>query len=121
MERPLEPEVEQALFRVVQESLNNVLKHARAHSVTVELNAGGEEVRCAVRDDGAGFLPDEVEEGEESGCGLASMRERMRRLGGELRVESAPGAGTGVIATVPRRGDSGRRGQHVRPDPRAAG
>jgi signal transduction histidine kinase len=99
----LAPEVEHALFRVVQESLTNTLKHANACSVVLQVDYSADAVCCTLRDDGAGFTLARVEEHTGEPCGLASMRERMRQVGGELRVETAPGAGTSVVATVPLR------------------
>jgi signal transduction histidine kinase len=100
-EAALAPEVEHALFRVVQEGLTNTLKHADAREIVLELEYGAESVSCALRDDGAGFT-DSGERTEEQ-CGLESMRERMLQVGGALRIETAPGEGTAVIATAPLR------------------
>jgi signal transduction histidine kinase len=109
-EYPLDPEVEHALFRIVQESLTNTLKHAQAREVGLEVAFGTNAVRCTVRDDGAGFVASQVEDQQGERCGLESMRERLRLVGGELRIETAPGAGTVVVATVPRRDDPKRKG-----------
>jgi signal transduction histidine kinase len=117
-ESALDPEVEQAFFRVVQESLNNTLKHAGARAVAVELDCRNDPLRCVIRDDGAGFAPAEAP--ENGGCGLASMRERMRKVGGELRVESVPGAGTVVTALAPREARPGRKERRAGDDPRPA-
>jgi signal transduction histidine kinase len=118
-EEVLAPEVEQVLFRVVQESLNNTLKHASARTVTVELDCERDPVRCAIRDDGAGFDPRDLEADGGAGCGLAGMRERIGQAGGDLQVESAPGAGTVVTATLPRQ-PSRRRERRGGEDPRPA-
>jgi signal transduction histidine kinase len=104
---PLDPDVEHALFHIVQESLNNTLKHANAQEVSVTLDYGAEAVRCAIRDDGTGFDPAALPEEGGAHVGLESMRERARQAGGELRVESAPGRGTTVIAVIPRAGNDG--------------
>jgi signal transduction histidine kinase len=95
----LRPEAEQELYRVAQEALNNVLKHAHASRVTVRLEVHDGQAVLEVVDDGVGFEP--VVRG---GCGdgLRGMRERAARLSGTLMVESAPGAGTRVRAEVPR-------------------
>jgi signal transduction histidine kinase len=101
-ERRLPPAVEEELFWITQEALNNVVKHARAQGVTVRLELGDEEVRLEVRDDGAGF---ELTKAERSGgVGLRSLQERVARIPGELVIESAPGEGTSVKvrARVPR-------------------
>jgi PAS domain S-box-containing protein len=93
------------LFRVAQEALNNVNRHAgaRAASVTLRQMDGG--LLLAVRDDGSGFDPATPRKARS--LGLASMRERVRLVGGTLDVESAPGRGTAIIAWVPTEGRSG--------------
>jgi signal transduction histidine kinase len=122
-EYPLDPETEHALFRIVQEGLTNTLKHANAQEVELAVEFGAQAVRCTVRDDGAGFVGAPFEDQGGEHCGLESMRERMRRVGGELRIESAPGTGTVVVATVPRSGDRKRKGGRYawRDDPDPAG
>lgn len=84
------------LLRILQEALTNVRRHAEADHVRVALEAGGEEIRIVVSDDGRGFDP----EAEESGIGLRSMRERAEVLDGELSVESEPDRGTRVRLRV---------------------
>jgi PAS domain S-box-containing protein len=95
--------VETALFRVAQEALTNVRKHARADSVHVALERRGQAVRLQVRDWGRGFVPDSVTERGDPGqkVGLSSMRERVALLGGHFEIHSEPGAGTVVVADVP--------------------
>jgi signal transduction histidine kinase len=93
----LRPETERELYRVAQEALNNVLKHAHASRVTVRLDAVDGHAALEVADDGVGFEPALRGGG---GFGLPGMR--VERLGGRLRVESAPGAGTRVRAEIPR-------------------
>ncbi|MFN8635758.1 MAG: sensor histidine kinase [Chloroflexota bacterium] len=95
----LPPEVEQELYRLAQEALNNVLKHAHARHVGVELDITQERAVLEVADDGVGF---EAALHGGGGFGLPGMRERAARLGGTLQVESAPGAGTRVRVEVPR-------------------
>jgi signal transduction histidine kinase len=90
---------EQELFRLAQEALNNVLKHAHAHRVRVCLELEADRAVLELADDGAGFDP---ALGGGGGFGLPSMRERAERLGGTLQIESAPGAGTRVRVEVPR-------------------
>ncbi len=101
--RQLHPEVEIALLRTGQEALANVGKHAGASRVGVTLSYMEDVVTLDVRDDGIGFdpagLPQEVADG--SGFGLTGMRQRVSRVAGRLEVESAPGEGTAVSATVP--------------------
>ncbi|MFJ1593391.1 sensor histidine kinase [Kitasatospora albolonga] len=93
---PLSPAIEVSLFRVAQESLTNVAKHAGASRVGVTLSYTGTEVLLNVRDDGRGFA-----EGDGTGFGLTSMRQRIRGVGGHIEVQSAPGEGTSVSARVP--------------------
>ena len=95
----LRPEAEQELYRVAQEALNNVLKHAHASRVAVRLDVAADRATLEVADDGVGFEPS-LRGGD--GFGLPGMRERAQRLGGTLDIESAPGAGTRVRVEVPR-------------------
>jgi signal transduction histidine kinase len=100
--RQLHPEVEIALLRTGQEALANVGKHAAASRVGVTLSYMEDVVTLDVRDDGIGFDPDCVEEAlDGSGFGLTGMRQRVARVAGRLEIESAPGEGTAVSATVP--------------------
>jgi signal transduction histidine kinase len=87
------------LYRIAQEALRNVSRHARARAVTVTLHGMEGGVQIAVRDDGTGF--DAAAPRHRRGLGLSSMRERAHLLGGELDLESAPGEGTTVVAWVP--------------------
>jgi signal transduction histidine kinase len=96
----LEPDVEQALFRIAQEAVTNVVRHAAAGSVTVHLARAGDEVELGVRDDGVGFDPADRAISARR-LGLVSMRERAVDLGGALEIESAPGRGTSIQARVP--------------------
>jgi signal transduction histidine kinase len=90
--------IETALFRIVQEALTNVVKHAMASRVTVLLTQKGNAVRLIVQDDGRGFDTRDVRDG---GLGLIGMRERVSLLGGRMSVESTRGAGTMLTAEVP--------------------
>lgn len=89
----------EALFRVAQEALHNIAKHARAANVTVELNREAGQIRLRVVDDGVGF--DRRAGVSPTSVGLVGMRERIAVLGGQLRVRSAPGEGTEVAVTLP--------------------
>ena len=89
-------EVETALYRVVQESLTNVVKHAQASRVSVLLTRGGGSVKAVIEDDGRG-----MSDGADGGFGLLGMRERLALVGGRLEIESSPGAGTTIAAEVP--------------------
>jgi PAS domain S-box-containing protein len=96
----LPAEASLCLFRVAQEALNNTVRHARASAVTVLLSSrstGG--LQLAVSDNGSGFDADRPR--DQASLGLASMRERVRLLQGELDIESTPGRGTTVLVWVP--------------------
>ena len=99
----LEPEIEVNLYRIAQEALNNVVKHASAKKVSVLLEFNSGEAVLVVEDDGRGFNPKARTRRTESGMGLGliGMRERAALFGGKLEVESARGKGTTVIARVP--------------------
>jgi signal transduction histidine kinase len=94
--RPLPPRVEAALYRICQEALTNVARHAEADRVRVELIATPEWVQLLVEDDGRGFDASDVPDDRH---GLLGMRERAEMLGGVLDVRSGPGAR--IEATVP--------------------
>ena len=95
--------VETVLFRIVQEGLTNIVRHARASSVTVRLLQEQDEVMLEIRDDGVGFDPQllEAPEANGRGLGLRGMRERAMILGGSLEIESAVGKGTTVRIRFP--------------------
>jgi signal transduction histidine kinase len=95
----LPQETESTLYRLVQEALNNVVKHAGASRAEAVVERTGEILELTVRDDGRGFDPAAVN----GGFGLTGMRERVSLAGGELRIEAAPGSGTTVSATIPLR------------------
>jgi two-component system sensor histidine kinase UhpB len=95
----LPPEVELALYRVAQEALTNVRRHARAPRAWVHLRRDGPAVVLEIKDDGAGFDPVHPQPGG-GGLGLAGMRERMGVIGGDLVVRSVPGQGTTIAATA---------------------
>lgn len=90
------------LFRVAQEALNNVARHAGARSASVTLRRMDDGVLLAVRDDGVGFEPEHPRERMQ--LGLVSMRERVRLVNGTLDIESTPGQGTTIVAWVPVQG-----------------
>jgi signal transduction histidine kinase len=92
---------ETALFRIVQEALTNVARHAQATQVLLTLQAEGEVARLVIADDGQGFVS-EAPRPPGHGWGLINMRERAQAVGGRLQVESLPGEGTHVIVEVPR-------------------
>jgi signal transduction histidine kinase len=96
--RSMHPEVEVALLRTAQEALANVAKHAQASRVGLTLSYMEDLVTLDVRDNGVGFDPGLV---KSDGFGLMTMRQRVSRLAGALEVESEPGGGTAVSASVP--------------------
>jgi signal transduction histidine kinase len=93
---PLAAAVEVAAYRIVQEAVANVVRHAEASSCTVRIFAEGNRLVLEVEDDGTG-----IPEAAAGGVGLRSMRERASRLGGMLEVETAPCAGTRICAWIP--------------------
>lgn len=97
----LSEEQELHLYRIVQEALNNVAKHAHATRVEIEIANRGAEVVAAIRDDGRGFEPVAPRLVRSGGVGLTTMRERAQIVGGSLRIESRTGGGTNVILTIP--------------------
>lgn len=88
-----------ALYRIVQEALNNASRHAAGSGLSVSVAGRGDHLEVIVTDDGPGFDPDG--NGLEGHLGIIGMRERAESLGGRFRVESVPGHGTQVIATLP--------------------
>jgi PAS domain S-box-containing protein len=94
---------ETTLFRIVQEALNNVAKHAHASQVRISYEHTAEHIRLIIGDNGIGFDPTQHPQFAcESGWGLVTMRERVRFLEGQLAVETSPGKGTKIILEVPR-------------------
>lgn len=94
--------VETVLYRVVQEALTNVSKHAQATSATIHVWREGQRIYCSIRDDGVGFDPEvRLARGASRGIGLLGIRERLAPLGGGLRINAAPGVGTELLVTVP--------------------
>lgn len=102
-DRRFAPEVEVALYRIVQEGLTNVLKHARAAHVSVVLEYRDGFVRLIMEDDGEGFDSDSLLASPEKSqrLGVRGMRERAALLGGRLEVESSPGSGTSLFVRIP--------------------
>lgn len=107
--RPLHPDIEIALLRVAREALNNVAKHAQATRVGLTLSYMEDLVTVDVRDDGVGFdmavqrstAVRQSPVGAAGGFGLAGMRQRVQRLSGQLMIESQPGEGTAISASLP--------------------
>lgn len=92
-----------ALLRILQEALLNARKHARAQQMVVALSFDDNTLRLIVKDDGQGFSPGELRtrSPEAGGAGLQAMRARARALGGEFKVQTGPGQGTRVEASIP--------------------
>ncbi len=91
------PELEATIYRLVQEALANVVKHAGATSARIRLEEDESSVQVTVEDDGSGFGVED----EHDGFGLLGMRERVELRGGELEITSTPGQGTRVAARLP--------------------
>lgn len=96
--------LETALYRIVQEGLTNVLKHAQARRVSLILQRSPNHVRVILEDDGSGFDPEAAMSGR---LGLRGMRERVALVGGTVTIESTPGKGTGIFVRIPLAGESG--------------
>jgi PAS domain S-box-containing protein len=94
------PEAETNLYRIAQEALNNVHKHAAAKTVEIALKKRDNLIVLIIEDDGRGFDPQD-NKNREKGIGLIGMQERALLLGGEFEIESAPGRGTSVFVRVP--------------------
>lgn len=90
--------MEQCIYRVAQEALENVLTHAGAKNLLLSLSQAEEAITLSVRDDGAGFDPEQAD--RFGHFGLLGMRERAEMAGGNLKVESSPGAGTSILLTI---------------------
>lgn len=108
---PLAAVLEAALFRIAQEALANVARHARAARAHVALSCDGGHVTLSVADDGQGFDAEAVRDGDH--LGLWSMQKRVEQFGGSFRVESRPGQGARITVTIPLQaapGDAGRTG-----------
>lgn len=100
-QRP-QPNVETACFRMVQEALANIAKHANATEVWVSLRENGNQLQLRVRDNGMGFNAAEIQKGPEgASLGLIEMAERARQVGGQIDFESSPGNGTDIRAIFP--------------------
>lgn len=101
----LKPVIEESVYRITQEALNNAIKHARARQVLIRLDGSKPKELClSVKDDGVGFIPgaDKIrDKSEEGGFGMNTMRERAEALGGQMQVISIPGNGTTIEVTVP--------------------
>ncbi len=96
------------VLRIIQEALANIRKHANAHHAWISFSkAEGSRLELTIRDDGQGFDPEALPDQSRKSFGLASMRERVESLGGELTLESQPRLGTRVIVTIPLKSRAG--------------
>lgn len=100
-----EMSLEIALFRMVQEAITNIRKHAGVNQALVKMEDNGHSLRLVVKDKGSGFDIEMAAQQSES-YGIIGMRERVELLGGEVQIQSSPGQGTQVIITVPLEGDA---------------
>ncbi len=104
-ERRLAPEIETTVFRVIQEAITNVVRHAHASQALVQIQFADDRLRVDITDDGVGFVPEELDKeiapGLRRGFGLMGMRERIALLDGVFQVRSAPGRGTHLHLEVP--------------------
>jgi signal transduction histidine kinase len=120
-EERFQPQIETAVYRVAQEALSNIARHAHATQAAIEVASGADMLSCTIQDDGKGFEPDALRASNRWGLGLIGMRERIGALGGRLQITSAPGRGTLVAATIPLGATtraihtSGTGGSHVHP------
>jgi signal transduction histidine kinase len=103
VDRSLPEDITLCLYRVAQESLRNIGKHASATAVSVTLTGEGNEVALEIQDIGNGFELEEVR--RKGGLGLVSMDERVRLVDGAFSIQSEPGKGTRVEVRIPLRGD----------------
>jgi signal transduction histidine kinase/ligand-binding sensor domain-containing protein len=96
-------EAEISIYRIAQESLNNVVKHSRASAARFEVRKDDGVLRMTLEDNGVGFDYETVINRSSSGFGLANLRERVRLLGGTLKIEASPGKGTRLAVDIPRK------------------
>jgi signal transduction histidine kinase len=102
-ESGIKPIEEAGVYRIVQEALNNAVKHSRAHQVVVRLRkTDGNALNLSISDDGVGFSETSRQDASQgSGLGMKTMRERAESMGGSLRIDSSPGAGTTIEVLIP--------------------
>ena len=97
----LDPEALDEIYCIGREAMVNAFRHAKGRSIEVEVDYASWELRLRIRDDGRGIDPKILEDGRPGHIGLASMRERAERVGGQLDIISGPGAGTEIELRVP--------------------
>jgi signal transduction histidine kinase len=97
------PETERAVYRIVQEAFSNIDRHAHARVARLTLSAEAGVIRVVIEDDGVGFDAARAEQpGRRHGLGLLGMRERASQLGGRVKIQSRPNAGTRIEVELPR-------------------
>lgn len=98
-----EPMVEESIYRIMQEALNNAVKHAKARQIFISIRCFEKRLYISVMDDGKGFKgkPSEKQQPEGSGLGMKTMKERAEAMGGRLSVKSAPKQGTTIEVNIP--------------------
>jgi signal transduction histidine kinase len=103
VENRLDPSIEVGLYRIAQEALTNITKHAEATTVNIQLLGDSKSIRLTVEDDGKGFLINRLEprKDQRHGMGLVSMRERAASFNGLFMLDSRPGRGTEIIVEIP--------------------
>lgn len=106
---PISKEIAIALFRIVQEGVNNIIRHAQAQHVVLELTADGSEYAFTLRDDGRGFNPNDARDSWPHG--IMGMQHRVRAMGGRFSLESVPGKGTTLRVAVPAAMPAGLQAQ----------
>jgi signal transduction histidine kinase len=106
------PEIEISVYRIVQEALSNIVKHAEAKEIHVELTCESELLRLVIQDDGKGFDPDILEEYQvaNNSLGIAGMQERTELLGGTFEITSAWKEGTRIVVEIPVKTNSRKEG-----------
>ncbi|HOB12461.1 MAG TPA: ATP-binding protein [Syntrophomonadaceae bacterium] len=97
--------LEVGLFRLVQEAITNVRKHAGVNKALVKMEDSGSLLTVVIKDEGCGFDPNEISKHRES-YGIMGMKERVQLFGGELQILSQPGEGTQIIIKVPLEGEA---------------
>jgi signal transduction histidine kinase len=113
--------VEIAVFRICQEAMNNIERHARAESVLIQLEAAGGELRIEIEDDGQGFDPEGPGPADRPHYGILGIKERAKLLGGSARIDSGPGQGTRVEVRIPLAEGAAQGPGAEAPAPAAAG
>jgi signal transduction histidine kinase len=96
--QPLSLRLETGLYRIAQEALENILRHAQARIASLDLTIGPEQVKLVIRDDGRGFDPERIPSGH---FGLVGLSERVHLLGGVYSLQSMPGSGTMIEVQIP--------------------